>query len=108
MHQHRQLALQIINNIPKNTIKILTDGSKIAECAGSGIYIETPWDKMTLCQCNPDYCSVFRSELISIDWESESILTKNSFGDLSYSCNLLQHLSNWMIFVSYKTSLCSI
>ncbi|GFU75793.1 putative DD41D transposase [Trichonephila clavipes] len=34
----RRLALEIINSIPNDAIKIYTDGSKISDQAGSGIY----------------------------------------------------------------------
>lgn len=55
-------------NIPKNTLKIFTDGSKIADHAGSGICIEAPPpSRKKKDSYNPDYCSVFRREITAIN-----------------------------------------
>lgn len=103
----RQLALEIINSIPSGDIKIYTDGSRINDQSGSGIYIETPQNKFSLRQRNPDFCSVFRSELLAIDVGLETILSESGYGDLwllTDSRSSLQHLSNWTM-VGDKTSL---
>ncbi|GBM06445.1 hypothetical protein AVEN_58297-1 [Araneus ventricosus] len=94
----KQLALEIINNIPVNDIKIYTDGSKTDKEADTGIYIETPRNKYSIKQRNPDFCSVFRSELLAIDVGLETIMSESNFGDfwiLTDSSNSIQHLKNW-------------
>ncbi|GFY26276.1 RNase H domain-containing protein [Trichonephila clavipes] len=65
----RQLALEIINDIPSDAILIYTDGSKDeSNRTGSGAFIEK------LSRRNPENCSVLRSELIAIDEGLKSIL----------------------------------
>ncbi|GFV96483.1 RNase H domain-containing protein [Trichonephila clavipes] len=67
---------------------------------GSGIYIDMPQEKLSLEKRNPDFCSVFRSELIAIDVELEAILSKKNHGHLwilSNSRSSLQHLYKWFI-----------
>ncbi|GBM05415.1 hypothetical protein AVEN_94719-1 [Araneus ventricosus] len=94
----KQLTLEIINNIPLKDIKIYTDGSKPDKQAGSGIYIETPPDKYSIKQCNPDFCSVFRSKLLAIDVGLATIMSESNFGDLwilTDSRSSIQHLKIW-------------
>ncbi|GBO39804.1 hypothetical protein AVEN_225410-1 [Araneus ventricosus] len=103
----KQLALEIINSIPLNDIKIYTDGSKTDKQAGSGICIETPCDKYSIEQRNPDFCSVFQSELLAIDVGLETIMSESNFGDLwilTDSHSSIQHLKNWT-YIGDKTSL---
>ncbi|XP_071034143.1 uncharacterized protein [Parasteatoda tepidariorum] len=102
----RQLSLEIINKIPPNDIKIFSDGSKIDRQTGSGVFIETPRENYTLHQRNPDFCSVFRSELIAIDRGLEKILSEGHLGNtwiLSDSRSSIQHLKNWAL-IGDKTS----
>ncbi|GBL83357.1 hypothetical protein AVEN_110669-1 [Araneus ventricosus] len=103
----KQLALEIINNIHLNDIKIYTDGSKTDKQAGSGIYIETPRYKYSIKQRNPDFCSVFRSELLALDVGLETIMSESNFGDLwilTDSHSSIQHVKNWT-YIGDKTSL---
>ncbi|GBL86188.1 hypothetical protein AVEN_131935-1 [Araneus ventricosus] len=103
----KKLALEIINNIPLNDIKIHTDGSKTDKQAGSRIYTETLRDKYSIKQCNPDFCSVFRSELLAIDVVLLTIMSESNFGDLwilTDSRSSIQHLKNWT-YIGDKTSL---
>ncbi|GFW03907.1 putative RNA-directed DNA polymerase from transposon BS [Trichonephila clavipes] len=61
----RQLALEIINKIPAAAMQIYTDGSKEDQnSCGSGIFIKAPNCSHNIKIRNPDFCSVFRSELI--------------------------------------------
>lgn len=92
----KQLALEVINNIPKTDIKIYTDGSKIENTMGSGIYIETPQCKFSLFQYNLNFCSVFRSELLAIDVGFAAVSGENNHGDIwivTDNCRAL-HLQN--------------
>ncbi|XP_054713017.1 uncharacterized protein LOC129222530 [Uloborus diversus] len=103
----RQLALEVINKISPNDITIYSDGSKMNIQAGSGTYITTLQEKFFLKQRNPDFCSVFRSELIAIHIGLEKIMCENNFGDLwilSDSKSSIQHLRNWSL-IEDKTSL---
>ncbi|GFX08457.1 uncharacterized protein TNCV_3269461 [Trichonephila clavipes] len=72
----RHLALEIINIIPNDAIKIYTDGSRISNQTGSGIYIVPHQEKLSLKKRNPDFSSVFRSELLAIDVGLDAILHK--------------------------------
>ncbi|GFV38982.1 RNase H domain-containing protein [Trichonephila clavipes] len=54
----RQLALESINEIPCDAIKIYTDGSRLDDRAGSGIYIENSGQNFYFCHRNPDFSSV--------------------------------------------------
>ncbi|GFU96210.1 probable RNA-directed DNA polymerase from transposon BS [Trichonephila clavipes] len=74
----RQLALESINEIPCDAIKIYTDGSRLHDRAGSGIYIE-----------------------------NSAIIIESDYGELwilSDSRSSLQHLHNWTQ-VGDKTSI---
>ncbi|GFW38223.1 RNase H domain-containing protein [Trichonephila clavipes] len=90
------LAMEIIDGIPSDAIKIYTDGSRLSDRAGSGIYIEKRGERSSFCHRNPDFSS-FKSELIAIEHVLEAVL--KDFGDLwilSDSCSSLQHLYNWI------------
>ncbi|GFU29111.1 phosphate-regulating neutral endopeptidase [Trichonephila clavipes] len=63
----RQLALEVINDIPDQALIVYTDGSRSdTGRAGSGIFSNTPGNDVKISIRNPDQCSVFRSELIAI------------------------------------------
>ncbi|GFV97734.1 hypothetical protein TNCV_2313191 [Trichonephila clavipes] len=51
----RLLALEIINGIPSDAIKIYTDGSRLSDRAGSGIYIEKRGERSSFCHRNPNF-----------------------------------------------------
>ncbi|GFX54943.1 RNase H domain-containing protein [Trichonephila clavipes] len=70
----RQLALESINEIPCDAIKIYTDGSRLDDRAGSGIDIENSGQNFYFCHRNPDFSSVFKSELTSIKLGLEAII----------------------------------
>ncbi|GBO30305.1 hypothetical protein AVEN_47890-1 [Araneus ventricosus] len=95
----KQMALQLINEIPGVDIQIYTDGSKNEENkSGSGIYIKTPREVRKIKLRNPDNCSVFRSELLAIEVGLEAILNENNYGAvwiLSDSRSSIQHLKDW-------------
>ncbi|GFU77769.1 probable RNA-directed DNA polymerase from transposon BS [Trichonephila clavipes] len=103
----RQLALESINEIPCDAIKIYTDGSRLDDCAGSGIYIENSGQNFYFCHRNPDFSSVFKSELTAIKLGLEAIINESDYGELwilSDSRSSLQHLHNWTQ-VGDKTSI---
>ncbi|GBM99527.1 hypothetical protein AVEN_250600-1, partial [Araneus ventricosus] len=95
----KQMALQLINEIPGVDIQIYTDGSKNEENqSGSGIYIKTPREARKIKLRNPDNCSVFRSELLATEAGLEAILNENNYGAvwiLSDSRSSIQHLKDW-------------
>ncbi|GFV17021.1 RNase H domain-containing protein [Trichonephila clavipes] len=94
----RQLALESINEIPCDAIKIYTDGSRLDDRAGSGIYIENSGQNFYFCHRNPDFSSVFKSELTAIKLGLEAIINESDYGELwilSDSRSSLQHLHNW-------------
>ncbi|GBL86271.1 putative RNA-directed DNA polymerase from transposon BS [Araneus ventricosus] len=95
----KQMALQLINEIPGVDIQIYTDGSKNEENqSGSGIYIKTPREVRKIKLRNPDNCSVFRSELLAIEAGLEAILNENNYRAvwiLSDSRSSIQHLKDW-------------
>ncbi|GFW97062.1 RNase H domain-containing protein [Trichonephila clavipes] len=95
----KQLALERIGDIPIDTVKVYTDGSRDDYYrSGSGIYIKSQDHILTIQRRNPDGCSIFRSELIAID-ETLGSLTSLPNGKeiwmLSHSRRAIQHLSNW-------------
>ncbi|GBN38862.1 hypothetical protein AVEN_210583-1 [Araneus ventricosus] len=80
-------------------VKVYTDGSRNdSDCSGSGIYITTHNQELKIHRRNPDFCSVFRSELIAID-EGLDSLSSFSCSDeiwiLTDSRSSIQHSSNW-------------
>ncbi|GFV08143.1 putative RNA-directed DNA polymerase from transposon BS [Trichonephila clavipes] len=103
----RQLALESINEIPCDAIKIYTDGSRLDDRVGSGIYIENSGQNFYFCHRNPDFSSVFNSELTAINLGLEAIINESDYGEpwiLSDSRSSLQHLHNWTQ-VGDKTSI---
>ncbi|GFU86682.1 gag-pol [Trichonephila clavipes] len=63
----RQLALEVICNIPDDAFLTYTDGSRNKHPrSGNGIYIKSQTIPDTKLR-NSDGCSIFRSELIAID-----------------------------------------
>nr|XP_042912144.1 uncharacterized protein LOC122272471 [Parasteatoda tepidariorum] len=103
----RQLALEILGEIPSDAVKIYTDGSGLGNLAGSGVFIEKSELNYSICLRNPDFTSVFRSELIAIEQGIDAIINESDFGDLwilSDSRSSLQHLHNWTK-VGDKTSI---
>ncbi|GFX83689.1 RNase H domain-containing protein [Trichonephila clavipes] len=63
----RQLALEVINNIPDQALIIYTDGSRSdTGRTGSGIFSNTNGNDVKISIRNPDHCSVFSSEIIAI------------------------------------------
>ncbi|GBO41132.1 hypothetical protein AVEN_270767-1 [Araneus ventricosus] len=95
----KQMALQLINEIPGVDIQIYTDGSRNEENqSGSGIYIKTPREVRKIKLRNPDNCLVFRSELLAIEAGLEAIMNENNYGEvwiLSDSRSSIQHLKDW-------------
>ncbi|GFU15680.1 RNase H domain-containing protein [Trichonephila clavipes] len=95
-----QLALETINGIPQSSLKIYTDGSRGDKgISGSGVYIPTPSGALEFKIKNPNYCSVFRSELIAIrrGMQCASQL-EDRFQEiwiLTDSRASIQHLANW-------------
>ncbi|GFW67677.1 RNase H domain-containing protein [Trichonephila clavipes] len=76
----RQLALEVINDIPDQALIIYTDGSySDTGRAGSGIFSNSPRIDVKISIRNPDQCSVFRSELIAISGALDHTL--NSYED---------------------------
>ncbi|GBM63031.1 hypothetical protein AVEN_54711-1 [Araneus ventricosus] len=75
------------------------DGSRNdSDCMGSGIYITTHNQELKIERRNPDFCSVFRSELIAIDEGLDSlsfVSCSNEIWILTDSRSSIQHLANW-------------
>ncbi|UYV74764.1 hypothetical protein LAZ67_12000855 [Cordylochernes scorpioides] len=93
----KQLSLEIINNIPKNAITTYTDGSRDElGNTGSGCLIKTTNGIEKMNRRNPDFCSVFRSELIAIYEALKSIRNTNyqNIWILTDSRSAIQHLSH--------------
>ncbi|GFV78262.1 RNase H domain-containing protein [Trichonephila clavipes] len=94
----RQLALEVINDIPDKVLIIYTDGSRSdTGRAGSGIYSNTHGNDVKNSIRNPDPCSVFRSELIAISGALDHALNsyKGSIWILTDSRSSIQYLKNW-------------
>ncbi|GFT74523.1 RNase H domain-containing protein [Trichonephila clavipes] len=94
----RQLALEVINDIPDQALIAYTDGSRSdTGRAGSGILSNTPGNDVKISIRNPDHCSAFRSELISISGALDHALNsyKDSIWILSDSRSFIQYLKNW-------------
>ncbi|GFU17442.1 DUF4817 domain-containing protein [Trichonephila clavipes] len=96
----KQLALELINDIPDQALIIYTDGSRSdTGRAGSGIFSNTPGNDARNSIRNPDHCSVFRSGLIAIrgalylDHALNSY--KNSIWIPTDSRSSIQYLNNW-------------
>ncbi|GFT17961.1 mariner Mos1 transposase [Trichonephila clavipes] len=87
----RQLALNVINDIPDQALIIYIDGSRSdMGRAGSDIC-----SKINI--RNPDHCSVFRLELIAISGALDHALNsyKDSIRILTDSRSSIQYLKNW-------------
>ncbi|GBN72017.1 hypothetical protein AVEN_32417-1 [Araneus ventricosus] len=89
----------LVNDIPVVAVKVCTDGSRNdSDCTGSGIYITKLNQELKIHSRNPDFCSVFRSELIAID-EGLDSLSSFFYSDEIYiltdSRSSIQHLANW-------------
>ncbi|GFX92811.1 gag-pol [Trichonephila clavipes] len=95
----KQLALEVIRNIPDDALLIYTDGSRNEHSrSDSGIYIKSQNYSRHIKLRNSDGCSVFRIQLIAIDIglnKALSIPGSNSIWILSDSRSVIQHLSNW-------------
>ncbi|GFV41164.1 RNase H domain-containing protein [Trichonephila clavipes] len=80
----RQLALEVINDIPDQAWIVYTDGSRSdMGRAGSGIFSNIPGNDVKISIRNSDHCSVFRSELIAISGALDQAL--NSYKTVSGS-----------------------
>ncbi|GFV59126.1 putative RNA-directed DNA polymerase from transposon BS [Trichonephila clavipes] len=95
-----QLALETINGIPQSSLKIYTDGSRGEKCiSGSRVYIPTPSGALEFKIKNPNYCSVFRSELIAIrrglQCAAQLEYRFQEIWILTDSRASIQHLANW-------------
>ncbi|UYV71189.1 hypothetical protein LAZ67_8002079 [Cordylochernes scorpioides] len=89
--------LEIINKILKNAITIYTDGSRDElGHTGSGCLIKTTNGIEKINRRNPEFCSVFRSELIAIYEVSKSIrnIKHHYIWILTDSRSAIQHLSH--------------
>ncbi|GBM03605.1 hypothetical protein AVEN_203176-1 [Araneus ventricosus] len=65
---------------------------------GRGIYIKTHNQELNIQRRKPDFCSVFRSELIAIDEGIDSLSSfscSNEILILTDSRSSIQHLANW-------------
>ncbi|GFX02241.1 RNase H domain-containing protein [Trichonephila clavipes] len=94
----RQLELEVINDIPDQALIVSTDGSRSdTGRAGSGIFSNTPGNNVKISIRNPDHCSVFRSELITISGALDHALNsyKDSIWILTDSKSSIQYLKNW-------------
>ncbi|GFV27017.1 RNase H domain-containing protein [Trichonephila clavipes] len=94
----RQIALESVNEIPCDALKIYTEDSRLDDRAGSGSYIENSGQNFYFCHRNPDFSSVFKSELTAIKLRLEAIINESDYGELwilSNSRSFLQHLHNW-------------
>ncbi|GFX31374.1 RNase H domain-containing protein [Trichonephila clavipes] len=94
----RQLALEVINDIPDQALIVYTDGSRSdTGRAGSGIFSNTPGNDVKISIRNSNHCSVFRSELIAISGALDHALNsyKDSIWILTDSRSSIQYLKNW-------------
>ncbi|GFU89874.1 putative RNA-directed DNA polymerase from transposon BS [Trichonephila clavipes] len=95
-----QLALESINVIPQSSLRIYTFGNRDDKgISGSGVCISTPSVALEFKIKNPNYCSVFKSELIAI---RRGLQCSAQLGDrfqeiwiLTDSRASIQHLDNW-------------
>ncbi|GFX12513.1 RNase H domain-containing protein [Trichonephila clavipes] len=96
----RQMALETINCILQTSLQIYTDGSRCdGGISGSGVHILTPTGVMDIKIKNPNFCSVFRLELITIrrglQYACETEVQYQDIWILTESHASVQHLSNW-------------
>ncbi|GFW23490.1 probable RNA-directed DNA polymerase from transposon BS [Trichonephila clavipes] len=95
-----QLVLETINGIPQSSLKIYTDGSRGEKgISGNAVYIPTHSGALEFKIKNPNYCSVFRSELIAIRRGLQcAAQLADRFQEiwiLTDSRASIQHLANW-------------
>ncbi|GBL76747.1 hypothetical protein AVEN_53423-1 [Araneus ventricosus] len=95
----RQLSLEVINNIPSQTLVLCTDGSKLdSDRTGSGVYARAEDGLVFRCRFrNPENFSVFRSELLAIRKALDFALrfeTSDTY-ILTDSKSSIQYLKNW-------------
>ncbi|GFU14117.1 RNase H domain-containing protein [Trichonephila clavipes] len=93
----RQLALEVINDIPDEALIIYSEGSRSdTDRAGSGIFSNTPGNDVKINIRNSDHCSVFRTELIAISGALDHALEnhKDSIWILTDSRSSIQYLKN--------------
>ncbi|GFQ98146.1 hypothetical protein TNCT_138781 [Trichonephila clavata] len=62
-----EASLEVIDSIPEGAIIIYTDGSKNQEYTGNGAFIKSGNEEVLIKRRNTYHCSVFSSELITID-----------------------------------------
>lgn len=95
----KQVALERIGEIPNDATQVYTDGSRDEyNRSGSGIYIKSSNYDLRIQRRNPDFCSVFRSELIAIDVALDSLEFLphgTEIWILSDSKSAIQHLTSW-------------
>ncbi|GBM85041.1 hypothetical protein AVEN_248971-1 [Araneus ventricosus] len=95
----RQLSLELINNIPSQSLVLYTDGSKSdSGRTGSGVYAKAEDGLVFRCRFrNPDNCSVFRSELLAIREASNLALhfENSDIYILTDNKSSIQYLKNW-------------
>ncbi|GFX26713.1 transmembrane protein 161B [Trichonephila clavipes] len=96
----KQLALEVIDGIPLDALKIYTDGSKRkTNTTGSGVLMELP-GRIIKIQRNADHASVIRMFLIAVMYGLSLInnVQDQAFSEiwiLTDSRSSIQHLSNW-------------
>ncbi|GFX03306.1 dedicator of cytokinesis protein 9 [Trichonephila clavipes] len=92
----RQLAFEVMNDIPDQALIIYTVGSRSDTCrAGSSIFSNIDgYVKISI--RNSDHCSIFRSELIAISGALDHALNSNkdSIWILTDSRSSIQYLKN--------------
>ncbi|GFX89927.1 RNA-directed DNA polymerase from mobile element jockey [Trichonephila clavipes] len=72
----RQLALEVINDVPDQVLIVYTEDSRSdTDRAWSDIFSNTPGNDVKISIRNPDHCSVFRSELIAISGALDLMLS---------------------------------
>ncbi|GFV65669.1 RNase H domain-containing protein [Trichonephila clavipes] len=94
----RQLALEVINDIPDQDLIVYKDGSRSnAGRTGNGIFSNTHGNDVKISIRNPDHCSVFRSELIAVSGALDYALNscKDNIWILTDSRSSIQYMKNW-------------
>ncbi|GFY06235.1 uncharacterized protein TNCV_2680291 [Trichonephila clavipes] len=94
----RQLALETIYKIPCEELQTYTDAIVgVGAVSGSEIFIKKG-NSVKICKRNPDYCTIFRAELLAIAETLKMCFTESVNTDvwvLSDSQSSIQHLSQW-------------
>ncbi|GFV23679.1 RNase H domain-containing protein [Trichonephila clavipes] len=94
----RQLALEVINDIPDQALIIYTHGIRSdTGKSGNSIFSNTPWNNVKISIRISDHCSVFRSELIAVSGALN--FNKDSIWILTDSRSCIQNLKNWSKFM---------